>query len=82
MTNYKLEALYGPAAHYSEHMCGDVIIYLQEDLLQQGTILFVAARESLLDKDALSPQYVVLPVYNDRFTESVFPANIVNDPDV
>jgi len=83
MSNDDLKAVYGPAARYSEHTCGDTIVYTQEDLFYTGTILYIAARSSFLVESSISLQkYIVLPTYDDAFPDSISPANIVIDDEV
>jgi hypothetical protein len=74
VTQDELEALYGPAASYSEHKVGDRLHYTHEGTPTVGTILWVCAPRPEQD------MHLVYVVLNDerRYPDFVFPASVLS----
>ncbi len=75
--NNDLETIYGPPAPYSEHTCGDFVMYVQEEIFYTGSILYIAVHRPLLYRAKIALRYIVMPSYDASFPEVISPSDIV-----
>lgn len=80
MTNHELEALYGPAAPYSDHKRGERVAYTDSETEGRctGTILWVCAPGQVIAGGRHHPvRYIVLRDESPSFADTVYPGEII-----
>lgn len=76
-SNEDLEAIYGPAAPYSEHKRGDYITYTSADgERKSGTILWVCAPTEI-GEVKLGLRYLIAPDEPTAFVDVALPGDVI-----
>ena len=81
MSNYsediELEALYGPAAKFSEHKRGDTIRFREDGKEFQGDIIWVKAAGPAIEGGKHHPVIYVVDTGGDSFPSMVYPGEVI-----